>query len=245
LTWRRLHLWILGLYPAAWRDRYGQETAMVIDDLLSDAHRKRGRLALNLLWGMAKERVRPTVAKSGVPSQVPLAYSAPSLMRHRDLLGRRTSNESALALLEPDEQVVATFDAVTNHPQIRLLSLSWMGVAVGWVLISLFQGVSSVGLVKGAIEVAGVFAVLAVVGLIFCRLTHARSVMYILTTQGLVTCALDWWNRPHSVIGRSVAVAPEVIERHRIWRKTAFGERVVWVHRSADPVILWAKGAIA
>jgi hypothetical protein len=249
MTWRRLIQSILRLYPAAWRDRYGQETAMVVDDLLADARRQPARLALNLFWGMAKERVHPTVAHRRAQVHGPPLLSPPSLMRHRDALGGRTLNERALALLEPDEHVVGTFDAVTDHPYVRHLTVMGMALSIAWVMVAVSDGGSFHRVLdpfdRSLLELAGIVALLAVAGLIFCRLTGVRTVMYALTTQGLVVYDLDRWRRPRSIINRSAAVAPEQTGRHRVWRRTAIGDSVVWVHRSADSVIFWARSAVA
>lgn len=243
MNWRRLLHALLRLYPRPWRDRYADETAALLDDLLTAERPGRARLALDLLAGAAKERVRPTI-RPVPPPRMWQGYV--NLWRHRDLLLRTSLDAQSLALLDPGEEVVGTFDAATRHPLLLRLGPTWLFTTCGNLVIFGFlfffaehaDHLSSLDTSYLYTNVVG-FAALALLTLAFCRLTGARHVMFALTTRGLVEFEMDWRWRPRAVVARLSAVAPHVVRRRPAFREVELGGEVVWVHRGLDPVLAW------
>jgi hypothetical protein len=121
MTWRRFLRAVLGLYPRPWRDRYRAEATAVVHRLLGRPDPQPARLGADLFWGAIKERSRPSIRR---PQAGIMASFVPPALRHRDALLRRTLDRRAQALLEPGEQLMATFGAATSHPRRAVLRRS-------------------------------------------------------------------------------------------------------------------------
>jgi len=155
-------------------------------------------------------------------------------MQHRSFLGlyRKQLDDTAMALLEPDEQLMGTFDAVTSHPSLREASLTFVALGVWFPFIGLMNGDVGAWVIP-----ASLLAALGVLGVLFGRLTGSRWVMFAITSQGVVQCRLDVLGRPRSIVSRSPAAAPELLQRSFGWRRIALGDAVVWVKYSLDPLL--------
>ena len=164
-----------------------------------------------------------------------------SLMMHHDWLGRSSLDQTALNLFEPGEEMVGTFDAVTSHPHLRGVAINIASQAVILGLIGLYFSLESRTTARDAIWLiaSAIEAFLVLLVLVLLRLTHSRRMTFALTAHGLVSCGVDWLNRPRSVICRTPIPVPLEIQRGRFWRKVGFGDDDIWVHRSMDSVIAW------
>jgi hypothetical protein len=201
MSWRRWILATLRVYPAAWRDRYGEETTALVDDLLAAERPRRAQLAADLGCGAVRERWRPSVPRPE-PFRRPPPYYL-DLWRHRDRLGRTRLDPASRALFAPAEQVLGTFDAVTAHPDSRNMGQRWLGLGfLGLVFLSL------VGLIGGFSRFSFVlnhpgtfwgsyeFLVVGLLGAIstpYCKVTGAHRVMFSLTTQGSSSAGWMHW----------------------------------------------------
>jgi len=155
-------------------------------------------------------------------------------MQHRSFLGlyRKQLDDAAMALLEPGEQLVGTFDAITNHPSVREASFTFAALGVWFPVIGLMNGDVGAWVVP-----ASVLTGLGVLGVLFGKLTGSRRVMFAITSQGVVQCGFDLLGRPRSILSRSPAAAPELLQRSFGWRRIALGDATVWVKYSLDPLL--------
>lgn len=156
------------------------------------------------------------------------------LMQHRSFLGlyRKQLDDAAMALLEPGEQLIGTFDAVTSHPSVREASFTFVALGVWFPFIGLTNGDVGAWVIP-----ASLFTALGVLGVLFCKLSGSRWVMFAITSQGVVQCGLDLLGRPRSILSRSPAAAPELLQRSLGWRKIALGHTVVWVKHWLGPLL--------
>jgi hypothetical protein len=85
-----------------------------------------------------------------------------------------------LALFEPGEEVIGTFDAVTDHAPLREISFALLMVGIAVPLVGVTNGQP----LAGWLWPGWMFAALGILGLASCRLTGSRWVMFAITTQG-------------------------------------------------------------
>jgi hypothetical protein len=161
-----------------------------------------------------------------------------SLMQHRAFLGlyRKQLDGAAMNLLHPEEQLIGTFDATTKHPSLREASITFTALGLWFPAVGISNGDVGPWVVPAA-----VLAAVGMLGLIFLHLTGSRQVMFAITTHGLVECRLDLLGRPRSILSRSPAAAPDVLQRPLGWRRIALGNTTVWVKYSLDPLLTWMK----
>ena len=76
-------------------------------------------------------------------------------------------------------------------------------------------------------------------GVISCRLTQTRNVMFIVTTHGALQCRTDWLGRPRTVIHRSPPTVPQLLQTRHGRREVRYAGTVVWVKPSTDPLMGW------
>jgi hypothetical protein len=160
-----------------------------------------------------------------------------SLMQHRHFFGlhRKPLDDAGLALFEPSEELIGTFDAITNHPGIRDASYTLLMAGIAMPLVGVTNGQP----LGGWLRLGWMFAALGILGLASCRLTGSRWVMFAITTHGLVKCRLDWLGRPRSILSRSPASVPEALQRSFGWQRIAVGDSTVWVKHPRSPVLAW------
>jgi hypothetical protein len=172
------------------------------------------------------------------PTQHPKGRS--SLMQHRSLSGlfRKRLDGPAQELLEPEGDLIGTFDAVTKYPSVRETSITLTALGILLPFTGLINGQSLDAMLPAGLMVAA----LGVVGLVVCGLTGSRPVMFAVTTRGFVECRVDILGRPRSILSRSPATAPELLHRAWGWRKIALGDTTVWVKYRLDPILNRMRG---
>lgn len=240
---------LLSLYPPAWRARYGDEMEALISDLLARPHRASGRLAASLAFGALREHLRPTVQRVG-PPRIAAAYAFGSpLMTHSGPLLERCLGARAEALLEPDEVVAGSFDAVSRY-RVAWGLLMWLPLGITMLFNYLMTrsassapGAAGGFLAPAAEWFAAIEAILLLSGYavskFLLRATHAQRLTFALTNHGIVTFRNGRFNRPLTIIDRSAATVPEVVRNGRRWRQIRLGHQVVWVHRRSWSVLDW------
>jgi hypothetical protein len=163
-------------------------------------------------------------------------------MQHRDYFGlyRKPLDEAGLALFEPGEEVIGTFDAVTDHAPLRDASFALLLAGIAMPLVGVTNGQP----LGGWLRLGWMFAAFGILGLASCRLTGSRWVMFAITTHGVVECRLDRLGRPRSILSRSPSTVPRVLQRSWAlyrWHRIALGDSTVWV-RTPGPRVLARMG---
>jgi hypothetical protein len=244
MSWRRLLLAILALYPKAWRQRYRRETEPLVEDLLAGGARgARWRLALDLLAGAGRERAQEMLRRlrHGTRPGAPRQYRPVSLLRYRNVFGRTSFDRRSLAVLG-GEQVIGTFGGVTSFPRLRRAMSTW----VAWSIIVLAFNASYQRVFPDWrwVEQSGICATAAAVAWVICRVGRSRRYVYVVTPAGIIECRPDWLGRPRVVTQRVPAGMPRLVDdRGKGQCRFAVGEREVWLDKSAAPILQWMSWA--
>jgi len=159
---------------------------------------------------------------------------------YRDRLGRTGLDSYSEALFEPEDEVIATFGAVTSHPRLRSSASNMAFLAAMQTGLALYFGRQGAPVSTEVLDFEAATLDALVLGVcVFLRLRGSRRVMFAATTTGLVQCRRDWLGRPRQMINRQPVVAPTLVKTTSAGRKVALGETVVWVSPKTDHLMGW------